>query len=524
MEILSQVDDDVVLFSESPQELQLMVEELRTASNKILYNATDREASQAPQVVIHEIGHAIGFHHEQSRSGRNDYVRILLNNIQSGLEGNFRESNTENYGIEYDYVSIMHYGPRSFERVRYAANTIQSVDPLYQYVMGRGQVLSFRDQKAANIAYCLGIIAFFYYISMWSFYMIYRILRSDANNEVPFKNAETCTPADNQDCGIGFLGANCICVCPNGVSGANCQIGQEISTEVPCNELITSPGTYSTPMYPTRAGTWKDNSCAPNGQRARVFFEDFSFNRKSSSVCINDQVEVRVEGANSEVPFDVMDAARDVMDAVRDVIPVACEALLSKMLLLLWLRSIPCFNATATTREALEFSRNEVVCCFAVKKNESSSNPQKQEKALAHQTRGELWLDPRVASLCAEDLKGSTVESTGDEMAHLLQAQLIQAQLIPAQLVQPYLLQAQLIQPNLLRTISTTGPTGSSQPPNPQVVTCGNVASTITLNTGESIEIQSVNYNSGDYPNDHYCTVDVQLFSDYDHHDPLAMI
>ncbi|KAG1707503.1 Solute carrier family 22 member 7 [Nymphon striatum] len=48
-----------------------------------------------------------------------------------------------------------------------------------------------------------------------------------------------------------------------------------------------------------------------------------------------------------------MDAARDVMDAVRDVIPVACEALPSKMLLLLWLRSIPCFNATAATREAL---------------------------------------------------------------------------------------------------------------------------------------------------------------------------
>ncbi|KAG1652714.1 Bestrophin-3 [Nymphon striatum] len=50
---------------------------------------------------------------------------------------------------------------------------------------------------------------------------------------------------------------------------------------------------------------------------------------------------------------DVIDAARDVMDAVRDVIPVACEALPSKMLLLLWLRSIPCFNATAATREAL---------------------------------------------------------------------------------------------------------------------------------------------------------------------------
>ncbi|KAG1668704.1 Uridine phosphorylase 2 [Nymphon striatum] len=57
---------------------------------------------------------------------------------------------------------------------------------------------------------------------------------------------------------------------------------------------------------------------------------------------------------------DVMDAARDVMGAVRDVIPVACEALPSKMLLLLWLRSIPCFNTTAATREAL-LSRLEIL-------------------------------------------------------------------------------------------------------------------------------------------------------------------
>ncbi|KAG1671251.1 putative WD repeat-containing protein [Nymphon striatum] len=60
-----------------------------------------------------------------------------------------------------------------------------------------------------------------------------------------------------------------------------------------------------------------------------------------------------VEVAKGLIQTDVIDAARDVMDAVRDVIPVACEALPSKMLLLLWLRSIPCFNATAATREAL---------------------------------------------------------------------------------------------------------------------------------------------------------------------------
>ncbi|KAG1680269.1 hypothetical protein GQR58_012494 [Nymphon striatum] len=61
---------------------------------------------------------------------------------------------------------------------------------------------------------------------------------------------------------------------------------------------------------------------------------------------------------------DVMDAARDVMDAVRDVIPVACEALPSKMLLLLWLRSIPCFNATAATCEALTQHREMVKGCI----------------------------------------------------------------------------------------------------------------------------------------------------------------
>ncbi|KAG1706616.1 M-phase inducer phosphatase [Nymphon striatum] len=69
---------------------------------------------------------------------------------------------------------------------------------------------------------------------------------------------------------------------------------------------------------------------------------------------------------------DVIDAARDVMDAVRDVIPVACEALPSKMLLLLWLRSIPCFNATAATREALliEVKKSTLVFPFSSIKKE----------------------------------------------------------------------------------------------------------------------------------------------------------
>ncbi|KAG8239540.1 hypothetical protein J437_LFUL019141 [Ladona fulva] len=49
-------------------------------------------------VIIHELLHAVGFWHEQSRADRNDHVTILWRNIQSG--------------------SIMHYGPYSFSKYK----------------------------------------------------------------------------------------------------------------------------------------------------------------------------------------------------------------------------------------------------------------------------------------------------------------------------------------------------------------------------------------------------------------------
>ncbi|XP_078371348.1 meprin A subunit beta-like [Oculina patagonica] len=67
--------------------------------------------------VAHEIGHALGFFHEQSRFDRDDYLKIFLHNVISGMEHNFKKHiGSDAYGTHYDYASIMHYGERAFSK------------------------------------------------------------------------------------------------------------------------------------------------------------------------------------------------------------------------------------------------------------------------------------------------------------------------------------------------------------------------------------------------------------------------
>jgi hypothetical protein len=40
-------------------------------------------------IITHELGHTLGFWHEQSRPDRDDYVEVLYENIQSGQLHNF---------------------------------------------------------------------------------------------------------------------------------------------------------------------------------------------------------------------------------------------------------------------------------------------------------------------------------------------------------------------------------------------------------------------------------------------------
>jgi len=67
--------------------------------------------------TIHEIGHAFGLWHEQSREDRDQHVTINWNNIESGKQGNFNQHITDgdDYGA-YDFGSIMHYGSTAFSK------------------------------------------------------------------------------------------------------------------------------------------------------------------------------------------------------------------------------------------------------------------------------------------------------------------------------------------------------------------------------------------------------------------------
>uniref|UniRef100_A0A4W5LSP8 Metalloendopeptidase n=1 Tax=Hucho hucho TaxID=62062 RepID=A0A4W5LSP8_9TELE len=65
-------------------------------------------------IASHELMHALGFVHEQSRSDRDGHVSIIWENIMQGQKHNFKKYQTNNLNTVYDYGSIMHYGRYAF--------------------------------------------------------------------------------------------------------------------------------------------------------------------------------------------------------------------------------------------------------------------------------------------------------------------------------------------------------------------------------------------------------------------------
>ncbi|XP_062410576.1 astacin-like metalloendopeptidase [Sardina pilchardus] len=60
--------------------------------------------------ICHELLHALGFHHEHSRTDRDDHIEIKFENVIIGKERNFRRVDGDQLDLPYDLDSILHYG------------------------------------------------------------------------------------------------------------------------------------------------------------------------------------------------------------------------------------------------------------------------------------------------------------------------------------------------------------------------------------------------------------------------------
>nr|XP_053627455.1 blastula protease 10-like [Cherax quadricarinatus] len=137
--------------------------------------------------VAHETGHAMGFFHEQSRPDRDNYVNIVYQNIILGMENNFIEYSTtviNNYGVPYDYTSVMHYGSQKL-----------------------------RDIRKSNCKWLA-------------------------------KCGLPVDPCQNQ----GYTGVNCTCVCPPGTSGDICQTVTSTYYSKDTIQTLFSPHQFYVPL------------------------------------------------------------------------------------------------------------------------------------------------------------------------------------------------------------------------------------------------------------------------------------
>lgn len=115
-------------------------------------------------IMAHELGHALGYWHEHTRTDRDTYVQVNDANMQLGEEDNFDTHPGQLAYGPYDFDSVMHYDSCAFSiccpigqscSCLQACATITVLPPneSWQALIGQRDHLSFWDRRVMSFLY-----------------------------------------------------------------------------------------------------------------------------------------------------------------------------------------------------------------------------------------------------------------------------------------------------------------------------------------------------------------------------------
>ncbi len=104
--------------------------------------------------IAHEMIHAAGMYHEQSREDRDSFITVNLANVTAGKEHNFDKHVSDATDIgPYNYGSIMHYGATAFSKNGNNTITVKMPPGTASTVIGQRTSISVGDQNGLKTIY-----------------------------------------------------------------------------------------------------------------------------------------------------------------------------------------------------------------------------------------------------------------------------------------------------------------------------------------------------------------------------------
>ncbi|XP_063403499.1 uncharacterized protein LOC134687277 [Mytilus trossulus] len=115
-----------------------------------------RGCNEVVGVAVHELLHALGFWHEQSRPDRDDYVEVLMENVAARYKKDFEKLNktlVNSRGYPYDYLSIMHYKEFTFTNTGDETIKVKGIGKKLRMPIGQRTAMSNIDIAQLNDMY-----------------------------------------------------------------------------------------------------------------------------------------------------------------------------------------------------------------------------------------------------------------------------------------------------------------------------------------------------------------------------------